>query len=41
VQDSSGVDYTRDGDFTVNSQGQLTTQGGQLVLGCLLYTSPA
>ena len=33
VQDSSGVDYTRDGDFTVNSQGQLTTQGGQLVLG--------
>jgi flagellar hook protein FlgE len=33
VQDSSGVDYTRNGDFTVNSQGQLTTQGGQLVLG--------
>jgi flagellar hook protein FlgE len=33
VKDGSGVDYTRDGDFTVNSQGQLTTQGGQLVLG--------
>lgn len=33
VQDSSGIDYTRNGDFTVNSQGQLTTQGGQLVLG--------
>jgi flagellar hook protein FlgE len=33
VKDSNGVDYTRDGDFTVNSQGQLCTQGGQLVLG--------
>jgi flagellar hook protein FlgE len=27
------VSYTRDGDFTVNSQGQLTTQDGQLVVG--------
>jgi flagellar hook protein FlgE len=25
--------YTRDGDFTVNSQGQLTTSGGELVMG--------
>ena len=33
VKDSSGVDYTRNGDFTVNSQGQLCTEGGQLVLG--------
>jgi flagellar hook protein FlgE len=33
VQDSNGVDYTRNGDFTVNSQGQLCTPGGQLVLG--------
>jgi len=33
VRDSNGVDYTRNGDFTVNSQGQLCTQGGQLVLG--------
>jgi flagellar hook protein FlgE len=33
VQDSNGLDYTRNGDFTVNSQGQLATQGGQLVLG--------
>jgi flagellar hook protein FlgE len=33
IKDSNGVDYTRNGDFTVNSQGQLCTQGGQLVLG--------
>jgi flagellar hook protein FlgE len=33
VQNGSGADYTRDGDFTVNSQGQLCTEGGQLVLG--------
>jgi flagellar hook protein FlgE len=33
VQDSNGVDYTRNGDFTVNSQGQLCTQEGQLVMG--------
>jgi flagellar hook protein FlgE len=33
VQNNNGVDYTRNGDFTVNSQGQLTTEGGQLVLG--------
>ena len=33
VEDSSGVDYTRNGDFTVNSQGQLSTQSGQLVMG--------
>ena len=25
--------FTRDGDFTVNSQGQLATQSGQLVMG--------
>jgi flagellar hook protein FlgE len=35
VQDpNSGQNsYTRDGDFTVNSAGQLTTSDGQLVLG--------
>jgi flagellar hook protein FlgE len=33
VKDSNGVDYTRNGDFTVNSQGQICTQGGQLVMG--------
>jgi len=33
VQDSSGTYYTRDGDFTENSQGQLCNQGGQLVMG--------
>jgi flagellar hook protein FlgE len=33
VQDSGGQEYTRNGDFTVNSQGQLATESGQLVLG--------
>lgn len=34
TQDPNGtVEYTRDGDFTVNSSGQLVTQSGQLVLG--------
>ena len=34
VQASNGqMDYTRDGDFSVNSQGQLTTADGQLVMG--------
>ena len=34
VQDSSnGQEYTRNGDFTVNSEGQLATESGQLVLG--------
>src|SRR5580704_13821940 len=33
VQDSTGQEYTRNGDFTVNSQGQLATENGQLVLG--------
>jgi len=33
VQDANGMSYTRNGDFTVNSQGQLCTQGGQLVMG--------
>jgi flagellar hook protein FlgE len=33
VQDSNGQEYTRNGDFTVNAQGQLATEGGQLVLG--------
>jgi flagellar hook protein FlgE len=33
VQNGNGADYTRNGDFTVNSQGQLSTEGGQLVLG--------
>jgi flagellar hook protein FlgE len=33
VQGSSGTDYTRTGDFTVNSLGQLTTASGGLVMG--------
>lgn len=34
VQDSSnGLDYTRNGDFTENNQGQLCTDTGQLLLG--------
>jgi flagellar hook protein FlgE len=33
VQSASGQSYTRAGDFTVNSSGQLATQGGQLVMG--------
>jgi flagellar hook protein FlgE len=34
VQGSNGqMDYTRDGNFTVNSQGQLCTEDGQLVMG--------
>jgi flagellar hook protein FlgE len=30
---NSQITYTRDGDFTVNSQGQLSTATGQLVMG--------
>ncbi len=33
VQDGSGMSYTRSGDFTVNSNGQLCTPQGQLVMG--------
>jgi len=35
VEDTANnqVSYTRDGDFTVNSQGQLCTPDGQLVMG--------
>jgi flagellar hook protein FlgE len=33
VQGGNGQEYTRNGDFTVNSQGQLATESGQLVLG--------
>jgi flagellar hook protein FlgE len=33
VQNAAGTDYTRAGDFTVNSSGQLTTQNGDLVMG--------
>lgn len=33
VQDNTGTAYTRSGDFTVNSEGQLCTQQGQLVMG--------
>ena len=32
VQTASGVQYTRDGNFTMNAQGQLTTQAGDPVL---------
>jgi flagellar hook protein FlgE len=33
VQNDGETSYTRDGDFTVNAQGQLTTPEGQLVMG--------
>ena len=33
VQDANGTSYTRAGDFTVNSSGQLSTPGGDLVMG--------
>lgn len=33
VQTANGVRYTRCGSFTLNSQGQLATQSGDLVLG--------
>ncbi|MGP8258715.1 MAG: flagellar hook protein FlgE [Acidobacteriaceae bacterium] len=33
VQNGTQTDYTRSGDFTVNSQGQLTTTNGELVMG--------
>jgi len=33
IQNGSGVDYTRSGNFTVNSLGQLTTASGELVMG--------
>jgi flagellar hook protein FlgE len=33
VKNSNGTDYTRTGDFTVNSLGQLTTPNGELVMG--------
>jgi len=34
IQDSAGAQtYTRNGDFTTNSSGQLITLGGQLVMG--------
>lgn len=33
VQNASGTSYTRNGDFTTNSSGQLTTASGELVMG--------
>jgi flagellar hook protein FlgE len=33
VQNASGTSYTRAGDFTVNSSGQLATPDGELVMG--------
>ena len=33
VQNGSQTDYTRSGNFTVNSLGQLTTTNGELVMG--------
>src|ERR1700733_10383616 len=33
VQGNGETSYTRDGDFTTNSAGQLTTPSGQLVMG--------
>jgi flagellar hook protein FlgE len=33
LQDGTATDYTRNGDFTTNSSGQLTTPSGELVMG--------
>jgi flagellar hook protein FlgE len=33
VQSATGTSYTRSGDFTTNSSGQLTTPSGELVMG--------
>jgi len=33
LQDGAGEAYTRDGAFTLNAEGQLTTQGGLPVIG--------
>ena len=33
LQNGAGTDYTRSGDFTTNSSGQLTTPSGELVMG--------
>jgi flagellar hook protein FlgE len=33
VQGTNGTEYTRNGAFTVNAQGQLTSASGQLVMG--------
>ncbi|MGV3580098.1 flagellar basal-body rod protein FlgF [Brevundimonas sp.] len=33
VQDGAGEAYTRDGAFTISPEGELTTKGGQPVLG--------
>ena len=33
LQNGSATDYTRSGDFTTNSSGQLTTPSGELVMG--------
>lgn len=33
VQGNNSTEYTRDGSFTVNAQGQLATTSGQLVMG--------
>jgi flagellar hook protein FlgE len=33
VQSANGTSYTRSGDFTVNSSGQLSTPSGELVMG--------
>ena len=33
VSNNGDTSYTRDGDFSVNSSGQLTTSGGDLVMG--------
>jgi flagellar hook protein FlgE len=33
VKDPNATEYTRNGDFTVNAQGQITTPQGQLVMG--------
>jgi flagellar hook protein FlgE len=33
VQDANGTSYTRSGDFTVNSSGQLAAPSGELVMG--------
>ena len=41
IETSNGLRYTRDGSFTVNAQGSLVTQGGNIVLGETVIPSNA
>ncbi len=41
IETSNGLRYTRDGSFTVNAQGSLVTQDGNIVLGETVIPSNA